>query len=69
MITDFRVVHVKPKSIVLKSYFKLLPSLRQLLLTDKLVSWDRLAGRSQETELLPDRFPLVFYIPVPDEAF
>jgi len=48
---------------------KLLPFLRQFLFTDKLVSWDRPAGRSQETKRPSGIFPPAFYIPIPDGAF
>ena len=47
----------------------LLPFLRQLLLSNKLVSWDRPAGRSQETKRPPGTFPPAFYIPRPDGVF
>ena len=52
-----------------KRNYKLLPFLRQFLFTDKLVSWDRPAGRSQETKRPSGIFPPAFYIPIPDGAF
>ena len=58
-----------PKVPIFSRQYILLPFLRQFLFTDKLVSWDRPAGRSQETKRPSGIFPPAFYIPIPDGAF
>src|SRR5690606_24678137 len=64
---SFRFFHTLP--LTTSWYFILLPLFRQILLKDKLVSWDRPAGRSQETKRPSGIFPPAFYIPIPDGAF